>query len=208
MNLHMSTGPLGRNLFTWIVSYPWPLHIFTHDVLLPSVIIYNNEKYISGNMNDINILLKKESNLELPSAIFLHLNIFSAKAGIFKGNNVSIITIMALMMSWAMFQYPIRRFIITFHGDWKLRAWQFKLSHCYEILQAPRQQCCRGACKISERSYDSNLQQHVLSDIITGPWFLASVCHQQPRQWLTRCRCWPLVREIHMSPVNSSHKGQ
>ena len=50
------------------------------------------------------------------------------------------------------FQYPIRRLIARSRGVTKPQDRQFKLSHRCEIWQARRQQCCRGACQISERS--------------------------------------------------------
>ena len=37
----------------------------------------------------------------------------------------------------------------------KPREWYFKLSYRFEIWQAHRQQCCRSACQISERSDNS-----------------------------------------------------
>ena len=37
----------------------------------------------------------------------------------------------------------------------KPRDWYFKLSYRFEIWQAHRQQCCRSACQISERSDNS-----------------------------------------------------
>ena len=57
--------------------------------------------------------------------------------------------------AWDPFQYPIRRVIVRSRKVSKPRDWQFKLSHRFEIWQANRQQCCRGACKISERADNS-----------------------------------------------------
>ena len=57
--------------------------------------------------------------------------------------------------SWAPFQYQIWRLIIRSREVSKPRDWQFILLHRFEIWQAPRQQCCRGACRISERSDNS-----------------------------------------------------
>ena len=51
---------------------------------------------------------------------------------------------------WAPFQYPIRRLIIR-----SREVSKFKLLHRFEIWQASRQQGCRGACQISERSHSS-----------------------------------------------------
>ena len=48
-------------------------------------------------------------------------------------------------------QYPIRRLIVRSHCKIsKPRDWLFRLSHRFEIWQAPRQRCCRAACQISE----------------------------------------------------------
>ena len=56
--------------------------------------------------------------------------------------------------AWGLFQHPIRRRIVRSHEVSKLRDWL--LSHRFEIWQAPRQQCCRGACQFSERLGNSN----------------------------------------------------
>ena len=55
----------------------------------------------------------------------------------------------------ALFQYSIRRIIVSSRKD--LKAWDrvLKCSYRFEILQAHGQQCYRGACQISERSDDS-----------------------------------------------------
>ena len=53
------------------------------------------------------------------------------------------------------FQYPIRRFIIRSRKVSKARDWVLKCWNHFEIWQAPRQQYCRGACQISERSDNS-----------------------------------------------------
>ena len=42
----------------------------------------------------------------------------------------------------------------------KLQDWYFELSYHYEIWQAHQQQCCRGACQISERSDNSKHKSH------------------------------------------------
>ena len=57
--------------------------------------------------------------------------------------------------NWALFQCQIRRLIVRSREVSKPRDWQFQLSHRFEIWQALRQQCCRGACQISERSSNS-----------------------------------------------------
>ena len=78
-------------------------------------------------------------------------------------------------------QYPKRRLIVRSREVSKPRDWYFKLSHRFEIWQAHRQQCCRSACQISERSDNSkylsrafetsrDLAINVFSDIETGPW--------------------------------------
>ena len=56
----------------------------------------------------------------------------------------------------ALFQYLIRHFIVRYHEALKLRDWQIKLSHCYEILQPHWHWCCRDACQIWDfaRSYN------------------------------------------------------
>ena len=56
---------------------------------------------------------------------------------------------------WAPFQYPIIRRIVRSRKVSKARDRVLKCSYRFEIWQAPRQQCCRGACHISERSDNS-----------------------------------------------------
>ena len=56
---------------------------------------------------------------------------------------------------WAPSQYPKRRIFVRSREVSKPRDWYFKLSHRFEIWQAHRQQCCRSACQISERSGNS-----------------------------------------------------
>ena len=69
--------------------------------------------------------------------------------------------------------------------SWSLEAARIvlKLFNRSEIRQAPRQYCCRCACKISKRCDNLNYQPHgfetsrdltigILSDIETGPWLL------------------------------------
>ena len=57
--------------------------------------------------------------------------------------------------TWAPSQYPKRRLIVRSREVSKPRDWYFKLSNRFEIWQAHRQQCCRSACQISERSDNS-----------------------------------------------------
>ena len=52
-------------------------------------------------------------------------------------------------------QYPTRRLFVRSREVSKPRDWYFKLSYRFEIWQAHRQQCCRSACQISERSDNS-----------------------------------------------------
>ena len=52
-------------------------------------------------------------------------------------------------------QYPKRRLFVRSRKVTKPRDWYFKLSYRFEIWQAHRQQCCRSACQISERSDNS-----------------------------------------------------
>ena len=56
---------------------------------------------------------------------------------------------------WAPSQYPRRRLFVRSREVTKPRDWYFKLSYRFEIWQAHRQQCCRSACQISERSDNS-----------------------------------------------------
>ena len=49
-------------------------------------------------------------------------------------------------------QYPKRRLSVRSRKVSKPRDWYFKLSYRFEIWQAHRQQRCRSACQISERS--------------------------------------------------------
>ena len=56
---------------------------------------------------------------------------------------------------WAPPQYPKRRLSVRSRKVSKPRDWYFKLSYRFEIWQAHRQQRCRSACQISERSDNS-----------------------------------------------------
>ena len=58
-------------------------------------------------------------------------------------------------ISRAPFQYPIRRLIVRSRKVSKARDRVLKCSYRFEIWQASRRQCCRGACQISERSDNS-----------------------------------------------------
>ena len=57
--------------------------------------------------------------------------------------------------TWALFQYPIRRLFARSRKVSNARDWVLKCSYRLEIWQAHRQQCCRCACQISERSHNS-----------------------------------------------------
>ena len=61
------------------------------------------------------------------------------------------------LWNWAPSQYPKRRLIVHVRSREvsKTRDWYFKLSCRFEIWQARRQQCCRSACQIPERSDNS-----------------------------------------------------
>ena len=63
------------------------------------------------------------------------------------------------------FQYPIRRLIVRSPEVLKPQDRQFKLSHWYEIWQARQQHCCRGACQISERPYNSEYKSRGLETL-------------------------------------------
>ena len=52
---------------------------------------------------------------------------------------------------WALFQYPIKRLMVRSRKALKPRDLYLKLSDRSEIWHAPRQQCCRRACKIPKR---------------------------------------------------------
>ena len=52
-------------------------------------------------------------------------------------------------------QCPKRRLFVRSREVSKARDWYFKLSYRFEIWQAHRQQCCRSACQMSERSDNS-----------------------------------------------------
>ena len=52
-------------------------------------------------------------------------------------------------------QYPKRRLSVRSREVSKPRDWYFKLSYRFEIWRAHRQQYCRSACQISERSDNS-----------------------------------------------------
>ena len=59
------------------------------------------------------------------------------------------------MASDARHQYPKRRLFVRSREVSKPRDWYFKLLYRFEIWLAHRQQCCRSACHISERSDNS-----------------------------------------------------
>ena len=61
----------------------------------------------------------------------------------------------AKLYAVAPFQYPKRRLFVRSGEVSKPRDLYFKSSYRFEIWQAHRQQCCRSACRISERSDNS-----------------------------------------------------
>ena len=72
---------------------------------------------------------------------------------------------------------------MSYYKMLKLRDWQFRISHCFEIWQAHQQQYCRGACQISEPldyskykycrfKTSRDLMIRFLSYIESGPWTL------------------------------------
>ena len=65
------------------------------------------------------------------------------------------IIIQFIVRPWAPSQYPKRRLIVRSREVSKPRDWYFKLSCRFEIWQVHRQQCCRCASQISERSNNS-----------------------------------------------------
>ena len=89
------------------------------------------------------------------------------------------------LLSRAPSQYPKRRLFVRSREVSKPRDWYFKLSHRFEIWQAHRQQCCRSACQISERSDNSKYKSRgceTLRDLtkirLFGYWDGALVpCH-------------------------------
>ena len=62
------------------------------------------------------------------------------------------------MVTWALFQYPIKRLTVRSRKDSKPRDLYLALSDRSEIWQAPRQQGCRSACQISKRCDNLNYQ--------------------------------------------------
>ena len=61
-------------------------------------------------------------------------------------------------ISWAPFQYPMRRLTVRSRKFWKPRDLYLELSDRSDIWQAPRQQGCRSACQISRRCDNLNYQ--------------------------------------------------
>ena len=66
---------------------------------------------------------------------------------------------------WTPSQYPKRRLFVRSRKVSKPRDWYFKLWHRFEIWQAHRQQCCRSACQISERSDNSKYKSRGLETL-------------------------------------------
>ena len=66
-------------------------------------------------------------------------------------------SIQCQLMARAPFQYPIRCLILRSCEVSKPWDWWFQLLYRFEIWQSHRQQCCRGACQILERSDNLNI---------------------------------------------------
>ena len=69
------------------------------------------------------------------------------------------------MATRAPFQYPIRRLIVRSRKVSKPRDLYLELSDRSEIWQAPRQQCCRGACQISKRHEHFNTRSRAFETL-------------------------------------------
>ena len=67
-------------------------------------------------------------------------------------------TLMIWYVTWALFQYTIRRLIVRSRKVSKQWDLYWELSDCSDIWHAPRQQCCRGVCRISKWCDNSNYQ--------------------------------------------------
>ena len=67
-------------------------------------------------------------------------------------------------------QYPKRRLFVRSREVSKPRDWYFKLSYRFDIWQAHRQQCCRSACQISERSRNSKCKSRGFETLRGGGW--------------------------------------
>ena len=80
--------------------------------------------------------------------------------GIWERCRVGFVRLVYCLHTRAPSQYPKRRLFVRSREISKPRDWYFKLSHRFEIWQAHRQQCCRSACQISERSDNSKYKSH------------------------------------------------
>ena len=58
------------------------------------------------------------------------------------------------------------------------------------------------------RVWICNRIEYLIWDVITQPFGLNSIAHDDVIKWKHFPRYWPFVRGIHRSPVNSPHKGQ
>ena len=90
--------------------------------------------------------------LDYPSILFKPVNLCGFSCS---GWQAIAVPVGAAAVIWVPSQYPKRRLIVRSREASKPRNWYFKLSYRFEILQAHRQQCCRIACQISERSDNS-----------------------------------------------------
>ena len=66
-----------------------------------------------------------------------------------------------------------KRLIVRSREVSKPRDWYFKSSYRFEIWQAHRQQCCRSACQISERSDNSKYGFETSRE--REPWYHQSI---------------------------------
>ena len=90
------------------------------------------------------------------SIAWMHLSYFAVQSNIANGCHLNIsqerqTAPYAKEEFMVLFQYPIRCLIVRSREVSK----PFKLSHRFESWQAHWQHCCRGACYIWERSYNS-----------------------------------------------------
>ena len=121
---------------------------------------------------------------------------------------------------WAPSQYPKRRLFVRSRKVSKPRDWYFKLSYRFEIWQAHRQQCCRSASQISERSDNSKYKYRgieTLRDLterrLFGYWDGAQGRRHQARPRIYTLfsailAWWRQQMETFPSAVNSPHNGQ
>ena len=115
-------------------------------------------------------------------------------------------------MTWTRFQYTIRRLIVKSRKVSKPRDLYQELSDRSEIWQAPRQHCCRRACKISKRCDHLNqsrgfetsrdLTIRRLTDIETGPCHTVDAWHIFPASMSREGKS--IKRVVHGTMIYSS----